>query len=106
MSNGYNGWSNYETWRTNLELIDGYDVSDFMNDHRFVFPDDREEAVSKLASHFEDYVQEVMEWPESNTFAFGIVQDFLARVDFDEIAEHYVDDYINEFMYNELKELV
>ena len=21
----YNGWANYETWRVNLELFDGYD---------------------------------------------------------------------------------
>jgi len=104
MSNGYNGWSNYETWKTNLEVLDGYDVSDFMGAHRFVFPDDRDEAVEKLASHFREYVEGAI-GIIYEAFTYGIVEAFINRVDFDEIAEHYVDDYITEFMYDELKEI-
>jgi len=94
MSNGYNGWANYETWKTNLELIDGYDVADIVEGYDF--PTDRDEAVEMVARVFEQYADEVIEWPEGNTFAHGIVQSFLARVDWEEIAEHYVDDYIAE----------
>jgi hypothetical protein len=95
MSNGYNGWTNYETWRTNLELIDGYDVSDFMNDNRYVFPDDRDQAVADLSRHFSDFAHEVIS-EQASGWAYDLAVNFLARVDWDEIAEHYVDDYIAE----------
>ena len=26
MSNEHNGWTNYETWRVNLEIFDGFDM--------------------------------------------------------------------------------
>jgi hypothetical protein len=26
--NGYNGWSNYATWRVSMEMFDGFDVQD------------------------------------------------------------------------------
>jgi hypothetical protein len=96
MSNGYNGWSNFETWKTNLELVDGIDIRDF--GCAITCEDDRDAAVSDLAERLEQYVDEVIEWPEDNTFAHGIVQSFLARVDWEEIAEHYVDDYIAELV--------
>ncbi len=25
----YNGWTNYETWRVNLEVFDGFDPSEY-----------------------------------------------------------------------------
>lgn len=28
MGNEYNGWTNYETWRVNLEIFDGFDMGD------------------------------------------------------------------------------
>ena len=28
MSNEYNGWTNYETWRVNLEIFDGFNMDD------------------------------------------------------------------------------
>jgi hypothetical protein len=30
MSNEYNGWTNYETWRVNLEIFDGFDMDDVL----------------------------------------------------------------------------
>jgi len=29
--NKYNGWTNYETWRVNLEIFDNFDISDYSN---------------------------------------------------------------------------
>ena len=31
MNNEYNGWTNYETWRVNLEIFDGFDMDDVPN---------------------------------------------------------------------------
>jgi hypothetical protein len=92
MTDGYNGWTNYETWRTNLELLDGYDVADFMNDHRFAFPEDRDDAIDKLAAHFEGYVLELLD-EQATGWAHDIAELFVMRVDWREIASHYVDDY-------------
>jgi hypothetical protein len=91
----YNGWTNYETWRTNLELIDGYDVSEWMRDNVFVFPDDRDKAVDLLAAHFTDFAHEVIE-EQAKGWALDLAQAFLSRVDWEDIAAHYVDDYIAE----------
>ena len=93
----YNGWSNYETWRTNMELIDGYDVSDWMSGNVFVFPDDRDEAVEKLADHFRDFAHEVI-GEQSSGWAYDLATSFLSHVIWEEIAEHYVDDYIAEMV--------
>ena len=87
----YNGWANYETWRVNLEVLDGLDCSDFIADLR---ADDRDEMIEAVARHLEDTTYELMEWPEVNTFAHGIVTDFLGKVDWEEIAGHHVDDYL------------
>ena len=94
MDKGYNGWANYETWRVNLELIDGYPAEDVLSDMRDV---SRDEMVKDLADILEEYaVYSVIEWPEEGTFARSIVDDFLCKVDWEEIAEHYVDDYLQE----------
>jgi len=75
----YNGWTNWETWKTNLELVDGltgYDIS--------IHADmDADEA----GLYLRDYVMEIAgEW-ENNSFVSGIVCDFFSRVNWTEIAE-------------------
>jgi hypothetical protein len=68
----YNGWSNYETWRVNLELFDGYDP-----DGQFVTADSLEEWAGELVdSECRD-----------GGFSVGIVNTFLAAVDWQEIAD-------------------
>jgi hypothetical protein len=89
----YNGWANYETWRVNLEVLDGLDFSEVIAG---LLAWDRMEMVEGLARHLEDTTYELMEWPEVNTFAHGIVTDFLGKVDWEEIAGHHVDDYLQE----------
>lgn len=92
MRDGYNGWSNYETWRVNLELFDGMTASD-MN----IVPDaeTRDDAVMDLAGSLEQYAYDRVE-QESSGWAQDIAKSFLACVVWNEIAEHMVDDYIAE----------
>lgn len=54
----YNGWSNYATWRVNLELIDDY-ASSIAED---VATGDVEKwaSVSDLADHLKQYVDDVI----------------------------------------------
>ena len=48
----YNGWTNYATWRVNLEIFDGWDVNDLdsltMGDN------------TNLHDQLKDYVQDLI----------------------------------------------
>ena len=77
MSNTYNGWSNYATWRIQLELISDY--ADTLD------PEDYED-VRDLAGTLENYVDEVLE-----SMGGGLVLDyaraFASDADYIEMAE-------------------
>ena len=96
---GYNGWTNYETWRVNLEMFDGYDPTDFFEGYDFA--GDYDKAVSDLSDTLKDMAHDYidMEVPEmTRGLAYDLAQSFLARVDFDEIAEHMANDYTAEVL--------
>jgi len=69
----YNGWTNYETWRVNLEIFDGYDP-----DGGFVGPDE-----------LQDYAEDIIEsQAEAHSLAFDYAMAFLAAVNWCEIARN------------------
>ena len=84
----YNGWTNWETWKTNLELVDGltgYDVNIDVD----MDPQD-------AGLYLRDYVMEMAgEW-ENNSFVSGIVWEFFNQVNWTEIAEHLLSDMKEE----------
>lgn len=88
----YNGWSNYETWRTNLELFCHLDVSDFGLSGAI---DNRGTAVGDIAAALEEMAEETVAM-EARGWAADIARSFLSQVNFEEIAEHFVDDYLAE----------
>lgn len=90
----YNGWSNYETWRTNLELCEGLDIRDF-GFITAIAHDERDAAVSDLAEALYEMADETVA-QEARGWSADIARSFLAQVDWNEIAEHLVDDYITE----------
>ena len=81
----HNGWTNYATWRVNLEIINGYDWYE--------------------CEHVDaDYVKELV---EDAVFGIGpelkkdLLKDsyanaFLSEVNYHEIAEHIINKSINE----------
>jgi hypothetical protein len=73
MTEKYNGWTNYETWRIQLEVIDGMTLEDFGYDLHEV---DTCELIEG----------------QSSGFALDLAHSFLARVDWTEIAEHLIAD--------------
>jgi hypothetical protein len=96
----YNGWTNYETWRINLEIFDGFDLSEFdgVND-----PVDPElVCVHTLAEALQDYAEEIvfLDSHIGGKTPSSLMEDyaraFLADVNWYEIAKHMVDDYIAE----------
>lgn len=64
----YNGWTNYETWKTHLEILDGHEWAD--------------------ADTLRDLVEDVLMYGVENPTAEGIIDAFISEVNFDEISEH------------------
>lgn len=95
--NGYNGWSNYATWKTNLELVDGLAPHEFIADQLLDIEEDRDEAVERLAEWIQEMAYELVE-SEAKGWALDLAHSFLRDVDWTEIAEHHVDDYIAELV--------
>lgn len=94
----YNGWTNYETWRVNLEMLDGMTVEDFGIRPDKDEPDD---SVNELATALESYCVELVEMDAnpsrrseyaSHSLALDLALSFLNKVNFEEIAEHKIAD--------------
>ena len=81
----YNGWTNYATWRVNLEVFDGFDPKDYFDN--FDVTD-----IYGLSKCLEDYVDQVLF--DCNTvegLAGDYARAFLSDVNWYEIAEHLAD---------------
>lgn len=87
---GYNGWTNYETWRINIEVLEGMTLEDFGFDVEDVNGEDVAEW--QVAKTIESYVEEIVTDGVSGGLALDLVNDFLNRVNWDEIAEHIIAD--------------
>jgi hypothetical protein len=78
----YNGWTNYATWRVNLEIFDGLDLVDFFDD---------KPELSTATEWCEEHVQNHLEEQGS-----GLVLDyalaFISDVNWREIAQHLIND--------------
>lgn len=77
----YNGWTNYATWRVNLEIFDGLDLRDG-------FPD--KPTVEELSDYLETMVDEILE-QDGKGLALDYARSFVSDVNYDEIAEHLID---------------
>lgn len=84
MSNNttYNGWTNYATWRINLEVFDGFDPRDYFDRY------DRDEAYN-LAHDLKEYVLEAVIGDAGGLMA-DYARAFIDDVNFHEIAEHMI----------------
>jgi hypothetical protein len=84
MSTTYNGWTNYATWRVNLELFDGVDVQDMGWDQL---------DVSDLVQTLKEYATEMLESEfhghkgDRVPLALSYALAFLSDVNWREIAE-------------------
>ena len=72
----HNGWTNYATWRVNLEIFDGHD-----SDGEEVDPDSIQEMAEEI----------VVGSVPSNSLVASYAMAFLSEVNWYEIAEHLTD---------------
>ena len=83
MSTSYNGWTNYATWRINLEIFDGIDPRE-MGWLKLNLYD--------LADTLQEYAAEVVTMGASG-LALDYAIAFMADVNFREIANSIVEGY-------------
>ena len=76
----YNGWTNYATWRINLEIIG--DIDWYETEH--VDVDYLQELVENIV--FDNY------GPPKNGFMEDYARAFLNKVNYHEILEHILDE--------------
>lgn len=81
----YNGWTNYATWRVNLEVLDGLDP-------RELFDRDTCADTYYLSKALQDYVEEII-YSDGEGLAVAYAIAFIDEVDFYSIAEHMQEDY-------------
>ena len=75
----YNDWTNYATWRVNLEMIDGMTAAELDCDN-----------VRDLSAELEHYCRACIE-AQGNGLARDYALAFLNQVNWREIAEHMLE---------------
>jgi len=85
----YNGWTNYATWRVNLEVFDGNELDELFD---LTLP------VEQLRHVLQDYVQgHIYEAGGGDgNIAVDYALAFISDVNWYEIAEHMIEDYKEE----------
>jgi hypothetical protein len=81
--NKYNGWTNYATWRINLELFDGFEFDTIVT----------RDYLKELA---EEWVFQDLRTQSHYNLVCDYAQAFLNDVNFYEIAEHINNEIVLE----------
>lgn len=81
----YNGWTNYATWRVNLELFDGFEPENWGFDLS-----DRYTLKTEIKLYAEDAIYH----SSTEGFARDYAMAFLSDVDWYQIADHMIEAYM------------
>jgi hypothetical protein len=84
MSETYNGWTNYETWKVKLEMIDDFVITEYFEE---------KPEVSDLAKWLKEQVEENIEEVGFKSIARDWAMSFQQACNYREIAEHLINDY-------------
>lgn len=77
-NSNYNGWTNYATWRVNLEIFDGFDAQGYSNDEY------------ELSQQLRDYAEEVIFIDVPDGLARDYAFAFLQEVNWMQIAKSVI----------------
>ena len=81
----YNGWTNYATWRVNLEMLDGMSLRDFS----YQRSPDTYELQNVIQVYVEDHIEMTTQAGLGRDYALAFVSD----VNWHEIAKHMIADF-------------
>lgn len=88
----YNGWTNYATWRVNLEIFDSLEPEYFgLSRGEELKHTDVHELADALKDCAEGFIVE-----QSTGLAEAYALAFLADVNWREISQHIIDNYSRE----------
>ena len=83
----YNGWTNYATWRINLEIFDGMVLNDFLSDTQV-------EGAYELGQYLKDFAEEaVISSANEDSLASSYALAFMSDVNWVEIASHLIEEH-------------
>jgi hypothetical protein len=96
---GYNGWKNYATWGVALILDNDEGTYNEVNEMVETLRENEPDALKyRLADQIKDYTEMLCglgdndyELPEPSQMAQQLLSAALSDVDWDEIADHYVE---------------
>lgn len=83
----HNGWTNYATWRIQLEIVDDYFQGMLGSDEDWL-KEQREMSVGDMAGCVKDIVEEAVGEGQQDGLAWNYAQAFLEEVNYNELAEH------------------
>ena len=93
----YNGWNNYETWLCNM-WFDNFDFTDDLE--MFESCESNDDVLDTIENYIESLITDFVECSITDGAMHGFIQDMLnsamSEIDYREIAEHYVQDVIDE----------
>ncbi len=103
MDNKYNGWTNYATWRINLEIFDGQGLEDFYGE----VSDDavKDDVIYDTSEILKDQTEEILashcnNGDTANNLVFDYAMAFINDVNWYEIAESMFTDYMDNLKEN------
>jgi len=82
MTDTYNGWTNYATWRINLEILGDLDLAAYFDEKP-----DLQSAILFCRESVDELIAE-----QSEGIARDFARAFVADVNFHEIAQHLIND--------------
>ena len=87
--NTYNGWTNYATWRVNLEIFDSWGFGDVWG---YEDQDPSTADAYELGQILKDYAQQLIdEQAPADGIANHYANAFISDVNWDEIARFMID---------------
>jgi len=84
----YNGWTNYATWRVNLEIFDGMTVEDVCGNSLVAF--------SELKDSLKALAEDLIDQSSTEGLAKDYALAFLSDVDWWEIANNMITEHERE----------
>jgi len=85
-NNTYNGWTNYATWRINLEIFDGFNPVEDWGLERETLTE------SELAELLKEHAEELVSQTAPEGLALDYAEAFLSDVNWHEIASHMIEE--------------